>query len=146
MSTLDVRPRRGSTWASVKRGERQRPRALARLRWASAARPFISLTAFSMASSSGFSTRNAYYLRISRDTVLSLYIYVEQPYVDWMTDYTLQVREPASIDYISALDDIARAESSAERLLTSSEGSHGASAAVRAPVASLCSRAQPMTG
>lgn len=42
--------------------------------------------------SSAFSTRNAYYLRISRDTVLSMYAYIEQQHVGWMTDYMLQVR------------------------------------------------------
>jgi hypothetical protein len=47
--------------------------------------------------SSSFSTRNTYYLRISRDTVLSLYAYIEEPYVGWMSDYILQVRAHCSL-------------------------------------------------
>ncbi|KAL7410364.1 hypothetical protein BDY24DRAFT_444152 [Mrakia frigida] len=37
-----------------------------------------------------FSTRNSYYLRISRDTVLVLYLYLDRAHVRWMTDYILQ--------------------------------------------------------
>ncbi|KZV76140.1 hypothetical protein PENSPDRAFT_646678, partial [Peniophora sp. CONT] len=37
-----------------------------------------------------FQTRNAYYLRISSNTVLPLYVYLDERHVDWMTDRVLQ--------------------------------------------------------
>ena len=37
-----------------------------------------------------FTTRNLYYLRISRTTVLPFYLYLDQQHVNWMSDVVLQ--------------------------------------------------------
>jgi len=37
-----------------------------------------------------FTTRNLFYLKISKDVVLPLYIYLDQQHVHWMSDYVLQ--------------------------------------------------------
>ena len=37
-----------------------------------------------------FTTRNLYYLRISRTTVLPFYLYLDQQHVNWMSDAVLQ--------------------------------------------------------
>ncbi len=37
-----------------------------------------------------FTTRNLYYLRISRTTVLPFYLYLDQQHVNWMSDMVLQ--------------------------------------------------------
>jgi hypothetical protein len=37
-----------------------------------------------------FTTRNLFYLKISKDIVLPLYIYLDQQHVHWMSDYVLQ--------------------------------------------------------
>lgn len=37
-----------------------------------------------------FGTRNIFYLKISADTVLPLYLYLDKKHVLWMSDYTLQ--------------------------------------------------------
>lgn len=37
-----------------------------------------------------YNTRNLYYLKISRDTVLPFYLYLDRQHVHWMTDYVLQ--------------------------------------------------------
>jgi polyphosphate kinase len=37
-----------------------------------------------------FTTRNLFYLKISKDIVLPLYVYLDQQHVHWMSDYVLQ--------------------------------------------------------
>ncbi|CAA7259866.1 unnamed protein product [Cyclocybe aegerita] len=43
-----------------------------------------------IAPSMSFSTRNSYYLRISKNTVLPIYVYLDERHVDWMSDAVLQ--------------------------------------------------------
>lgn len=38
----------------------------------------------------GFSVRNAYYLRVSASSVIPLYLYLDERHVDWMSDMVLQ--------------------------------------------------------
>jgi len=37
-----------------------------------------------------FTTRNLFYLKISKDIVLPLYVYLDQQHVHWMSDRVLQ--------------------------------------------------------
>lgn len=37
-----------------------------------------------------YDTRNLYYLKISKETILPLYLYLDRQHVHWMSDYVLQ--------------------------------------------------------